>query len=278
MDNPTSCAVASARSYYNSSTADNFYYTIWGGNDIHIGLYASATESIAVASQSTVERMAEIVKIINSSTRVLDLGAGYGGAARWLAHRYGCKVTCLNLSEVQNERNRSMTREEQVDHLIEVVDGDFEHLPFGDGTFDLIWSQDSFLHSSNRKAVVNEISRVLVTKGGAVVFTDPMAAANAKEEKLKPIKQRLSIDTFGSQKFYEQEFGRHGFEAVIFEEHRDQLTLHYSRVLQEIESQKEILEKNIPADYIEHVKAGLKNWIAGGKEEQLDWGIHHFRR
>ena len=271
-------SVTTARTYYNSSPADQFYLTIWGGNDIHIGLYSSDTEPIANASQRTVERMAETVEIIASSTRVLDLGAGYGGAARWLANTYGCKVTCLNLSEVQNERNRSMTRGAKLDHLIEVVDGDFEHLPFDDGSFDLIWSQDSFLHSSNRQALVREISRVLTSKGGAVIFTDPMAAANPSEEKLGPIKQRLAIDTFGSLEFYEKEFAKYGFEAVSFEGYCDQLTLHYSRVLQEIEKQKESLVKEIPTDYIEHVKSGLSNWITGGKEEQLDWGIHLFRR
>ncbi|KAL8788311.1 MAG: hypothetical protein Q9195_007367 [Heterodermia aff. obscurata] len=271
-------SVKAARVYYNSSHADKFYFTIWGGNHINIGLHRSDTEPIDNASQRTVERMTETVGTITSSTRVLDLGAGYGGPARWLANRFGCKVTCLNLSEVQNERNRSITREAKLDHLIEVVNGDFEHLPFDDGSFDLIWSQDSFLHSSNRQAVVREISRVLVSKGGAVVFTDPMAAANPSEEKLEPIKQRLSINTFGSQKFYEKEFAKYGFEAVSFEGRRDQLILHYSRVLQEIEKQKETLDKDIPTDYIEHVKNGLRNWIAGGKEGQLDWGIHLFRR
>ncbi|MCP5497196.1 MAG: SAM-dependent methyltransferase, partial [Leptospiraceae bacterium] len=28
-----------AKDYYNSSEADQFYYNIWGGEDIHIGLY-----------------------------------------------------------------------------------------------------------------------------------------------------------------------------------------------------------------------------------------------
>lgn len=219
-------SVTNARAYYNSSPADSFYHTIWGGNDIHIGISASPTESIAVASQRTVERMAETVGTISAETRVLDLGAGYGGAARWLAQRYGCRVTCLNLSEVQNERNRSVTREAGLDGLIEVVDGDFEHLPFGNGTFDLIWSQDSFLHSSNRQAVIREIARVLVPTEGAVVFTDPMAAANASEERLRPIRQRLSIDTFGSRTFYAEEFAKHGFAEAGFDGHPDQLTLH----------------------------------------------------
>ena len=41
--------VETARSYYNSDDADNFYFHVWGGTDIHIGLYEIPGESIAVA-------------------------------------------------------------------------------------------------------------------------------------------------------------------------------------------------------------------------------------
>ena len=123
-----SAAVSTARDYYNSSDADTFYHSIWGGEDIHVGLYGGPDDTIAAASQRTVEAMADRVQI-TSETRVLDLGAGYGGAARWLARKYGCKVTCLNLAEIENERNRNKTREQRLTHLVSVLDGNFEHMP-----------------------------------------------------------------------------------------------------------------------------------------------------
>ena len=278
MDQGVSSSTTAAREYYNSPSADTIYYTIWGGNDIHIGIYSSADDSITVASQRTVERMAESVQAISPDTRVLDLGSGYGGAARYLARRYGCKVTCLNLSEVQNERNRSLTAQAKLEGLIEVVDGDFERLPFADGTFELIWSQDSFLHSSNRAAVVSEISRVLVPRGGAVVFTDPMAAEAPSEEVLAPLKQRLSIGTFGSRALYENEFAKHGFHEDAFESSLEHLVTHYSKVLHEIEDQHEMLERTVPAEVLERFKTGLRTWIAGGEQGHLDWGTFLFRR
>ena len=79
-------STSTARDYYNSPSSDNFYYTIRGGQHIHIRLYISPTDTIKAASQRTVERLAALTPI-TSSTRVLDLGAGYGGAARWLARR-----------------------------------------------------------------------------------------------------------------------------------------------------------------------------------------------
>src|SRR5690606_36140771 len=36
--------VQTARDYYNSDDADNFYFHVWGGEDIHIGLYESENE------------------------------------------------------------------------------------------------------------------------------------------------------------------------------------------------------------------------------------------
>ncbi|MDN5874768.1 MAG: class I SAM-dependent methyltransferase, partial [Sinobacteraceae bacterium] len=52
-------AVNVARDYYNSSDADTFYFTIWGGEDLHVGLYRTADEDIFEASRRTVESMAE---------------------------------------------------------------------------------------------------------------------------------------------------------------------------------------------------------------------------
>src|SRR5699024_1370546 len=106
QDPEYSSAVQTARDYYNSTDADTFYFTIWGGTDIHVGLYRGVegltdTDDIPKASARTVERMASYIEP-DSSTRIMDVGAGYGGSARHLAEKYGCKVTCLNLSEVEN--------------------------------------------------------------------------------------------------------------------------------------------------------------------------------
>ena len=98
-----------AENYYDSSDADIFYERVWGGEDIHIGLYESGL-SIFEASRKTVELMATTLITLDENSRVLDLGAGYGGAARYLAEKYGCQVTCLNLSETQNERNRLLNK------------------------------------------------------------------------------------------------------------------------------------------------------------------------
>ena len=46
-----SAAVETAEAYYDSTEADAFYQTIWGGQDIHIGIYHSDAEPVAEASR-----------------------------------------------------------------------------------------------------------------------------------------------------------------------------------------------------------------------------------
>lgn len=271
-----STAVNTARDYYNSTDADTFYHEVWGGEDIHVGLYRTPDEPIAPASQRTVERMAETAGI-TAQTRVLDMGAGYGGAARWLARTYGCKVTCLNLSEVENERNREKNREQGLESLVDVVDGSFENMPLQDNAFDLVWSQDAFLHSGERSTVVAEIARVLVPSG-QVVFTDPMADDDADTGALSPILARLHLDSLGSPGFYRDAFSRHGFRDFAFEDHTQQLTTHYGRVLEELEKAEPQFAGKISEEYISNMKTGLRNWVNGGGSGQLSWGIFRIRR
>ncbi|CAM03172.1 glycine/sarcosine N-methyltransferase [Saccharopolyspora erythraea NRRL 2338] len=268
-----SSAVSTARDYYNSEDADNFYFHVWGGNDIHVGLYQSPDEDIDSASRRTVERMAAKVRI-TPETRVLDIGAGYGGAARHLARTYGCKVACLNLSEVENARNIEFNRAEGLDELIEVKDGSFEDIPYEDNAFDIVWSQDAILHSGDRERVLEEVTRVL-KGGGSFVFTDPMAADGARTSDLGPILDRLHLDTMGSPGFYRRELARLGLQTVDFEDLSEYLPVHYGRVLEVLESREQELSDRIGEDYRNRMKTGLRNWVEAGNAGNLAWGIFH---
>lgn len=270
--------VETARAYYNSTDADNFYFHIWGGEDIHIGLYRSDDEPIANASRRTVHRMAELAGDINPASRVLDLGAGYGGSMRYLAEHFGCQCVALNLSEVENERNRRMNIEAGLDRNIEVVDGDFTALDFGEDAFDLVWSQDAFLHSGDRARVCAEAVRVL-KPGGRLVFTDPMQADDAPTDRLQPIYDRIHLDSLGSPAFYRSTLGELGMKEVEFDDHSHQLPRHYARVRQAlIENAEELRDRGVSEDYIERMQAGLQHWVDGGHKGYLAWGIFVFEK
>ncbi len=268
-----SSAATTARDYYNSTDADHFYHSIWGGEDIHVGLYADPQEDIASASRRTVEQMAEKVGL-GPGTRVIDIGAGYGGAARHLARTFGCSVSCLNLSEVENERNRAMNIEQGLEHLIDVVDGSFEDLPYGDNEFDVAWSQDALLHSGDRVRALQEIIRVLKPRG-EMVFTDPMAADGCDRQALRPILDRLHLESMGSPAFYRRELNKLGVSAVDFDDHTPQLVTHYGRVLAETERREDEISADVSEAYLTAMKTGLQHWVDGGRAGNLAWGLFH---
>ena len=269
-------AVERAEAYYDSGEADAFYQAIWGGQDIHIGIYRDDAEPIANASRRTVEAMADRLIRSDASTRVLDLGAGYGGSARYLADRFGCGVTCLNLSETQNALNRTLTAEAGLTELVDVVYGDFENIPEPDGSFDIVWSQDAILHSGNRTRVLDEVSRVLVGDG-QFTFTDPMQSDTCPDGVLQPILDRIQLSTLASFGFYRTELTARGFEESRTEELTDQLRRHYWRVGKALQDRYDEAVKMSGQTYVDNMIKGLQHWVDGADRGYLAWGIMDYR-
>jgi sarcosine/dimethylglycine N-methyltransferase len=267
-------AITLTRDYYDSTEADDFYRTIWGGEDIHIGLYERGPD-IRAASRRTVDRMAGKVGRL-SGRRVLDLGSGYGGAARVLAGQHGAHVTCLNLSAIENERNRALTREAGLEDRIEVIDGSFDDVPFEPETFDLVWSQDAILHAPDRTAVLDEVARVL-KQGGDFIFTDPMQADGVGDtDALQPIYDRLHLPDLASPDFYREELGKRGFVEVDVEELTGHMRTHYARVGEELDARRDELEAGDA--FVDRMLVGLDHWVSGAEGGLLAWGILHFKK
>src|SRR6056297_564760 len=271
-----SSEVETAREYYNSQDADNFYYLIWGGEDLHLGIYKSEDEDIYTASRRTIETMASYADKIDENTRIIDLGGGFAGSARHLAKKYGCQVVVVNLSEAENERGRKMNKEQGLDHLIEVVDGSYDDLPYEDNSFDIVWSEDAILHSDDRGKVISEAARVL-KPGGDLIFTDPMQTDDCDESVLQPVYDRINLSSLGSPAFYKEAAQKEGLKLMAFEELTKHLINHYWRVLKETEANEDKLDGYVSEEYISNMKKGLQHWVDGGKAGNLTWGIFHFK-
>jgi sarcosine/dimethylglycine N-methyltransferase len=263
-----------AESYYDSPDADAFYSEIWGGEDIHVGLYdEQGRGDIAKASRATVHHMAEVMHQAPEHACVLDLGAGYGGSARCLAREHGADVICINISEVENKRNRKLNQEQNLDDQIIVKHGSFGHVPEPDDTVDVVWSQDAFLHAHDRSQVIKEAARVLKA-GGEMVFTDPMQADVIEDPSaLQPIYDRIHLSSLASPGFYESALAQAGFTDIHFEDLSQHLRHHYARVREELLANRDTLSAKISPDYVERMEKGLCHWISGADRGLIVWGV-----
>ncbi|WP_341350383.1 methyltransferase domain-containing protein [Mycobacterium decipiens] len=277
---PTEGAVTGVQgapeAYYDSNDADAFYSMIWGGEDIHVGCYED-TDDIAAAGIETVDRMVRQLSTLDGTATVLDLGAGYGGSARRIAEQHGCSVTCLNISEVQNQTNRERNRRAGLEPRIRVIHGSFDEIPEPDGSFDVVWSQDAILHAPNRRRVLEEAFRVL-KPGGELIFTDPMQADDVPDGVLQPVYDRLNLPDLGSMRFYRQAAQALGFEVLNQVDFVGNLRTHYSRVLEELEACRGELEQKSSTEYLDKMRVGLQNWVDAADNGHLVWGIQHFRK
>ena len=265
-----------AEKYYDSNDADEFYSRVWGGEDIHIGLYRSPDEPIAEASRRTVAEMASELGL-NADSTVIDIGAGYGGAARYLAKTFGCRVTCVNVSQAQNARNRRLNEQAGLADKIEVAHGTFERLPVPSSTYDVAWSQDAILHCGDRRRALQEIQRVL-RPSGKLIFTDPMQSDTCQPSALAAVYARLHLSSLSSPGFYRETLAELGFRNFKARDLTEHLVMHYSRVHDELESRSAELTRHASSQYLASMKQGLEHWVKAGRDGQLRWGIFYAER
>jgi ubiquinone/menaquinone biosynthesis C-methylase UbiE len=108
---------------------------------------------------------------IGPEHHVLDVCSGMGGPARWVAHHLGARVTGLDFTASRVESARRLTDRVGLSDRVDFVHGDATDMPFPDAVFDVVISQESWLHVPDKAAVIASCARVL-RPGGTIAFTD----------------------------------------------------------------------------------------------------------
>ena len=112
----------------------------------------------------------------------------------------------------------------------------------------------------------------MLRPGGRVVFTDPMAAEDADKSALAPILVAPAPRSLGSPGFYRDEFPARTGSTSTFEDHTQQLTTHYGRVLSELSTEQE-WRRRVSDDYMSNMKIGLRQLGRRRRPETSAWGI-----
>lgn len=150
---------------------------------------------------------------IDAASRVLDLCAGLGGPARFLASRRGCRVTGIELNAGRAAGAARLSRLVRLDHRVAMVRGDVRRLPFGAATFDACLSQEALLHVDDKVAVFAEARRVLCP-GGRLAFTDWIAHPELGDGARRRLADWMAATAIQSLDSYRTLLGRSGFHAV----------------------------------------------------------------
>jgi ubiquinone/menaquinone biosynthesis C-methylase UbiE len=154
---------------------------------------------------------------IGAASRVLDVCAGLGGPARFLARRYGCCVTGLDLNGERCAAGRRLTRLVGLDAFVRLVHGDAQALPFRGAAFTAAVSQEGLLHVPDKGAVLAECARVLLP-GGRIAFTDWIATPRLAQGELRRLAEWMAAVSLQSIAGYRGLLARAGFAEIEAED------------------------------------------------------------
>ena len=121
------------------------------------------------ATAERLERLSDL-GIFRFYERVLDLAAGLGGPARWLARRRGCTVVSFDRSRERAAASRLLVRRAHLDRAVRVGVAAFESLPAAGAAFTHAWSIEA-LGEADTRAIFAELFRV-VRPGGHVALQE----------------------------------------------------------------------------------------------------------
>ncbi len=97
--------------------------------------------------------------------RILDIGCGIGGPARWIASHYNCNVTGIDLTPAFCEAAERLNVATGLADRVTIVVASALSLPFPDQTFDRAWSHNVVMNISDKRAFLCEAWRVLKPGG-----------------------------------------------------------------------------------------------------------------
>ena len=134
--------------------------------EFHIGGRAATVYAVAKMS-------------LSPQQRVLDIGCGIGGAARYIASAIGCKVNGIDLTPEFIHCGQDLSKRLGLDGLVQLDVASALDLPFDDHQFDAAITMHVAMNIEDRETLYQETARVL-KPGGVLCVFDVMRKNDAR--------------------------------------------------------------------------------------------------
>lgn len=153
---------------------------------------------------------------ISTENRILDVGSGIGGPARYLAEKTGCNVTALELQSDLHEIGLYLTSRCGLSHLVEHENGDILNYTEG-AMYDFVVSWLTFLHIPDRDSLFRKCFNVLKPQGKMYV-EDFFKLQEFNAEEMKVLSEDISCDYLPTIEEYQSHLINAGFSVVSSED------------------------------------------------------------
>src|SRR5258708_12795789 len=120
----------------------------------------AAVDEFHVGGLEATQELAKGMEL-RAGLRLLDVGSGLGGPARYFAAKHGCRVTGIDLTEEFVRVAGSLTRRTKLDGLVEFRQGSALELPFERHTFDRAYMIHVGMNIADKAGIFREVRPVL---------------------------------------------------------------------------------------------------------------------
>lgn len=168
--------------------------------------------------QATEEFVGQLA--LQPDDRVLEIGSGLGGTARFLAARWGCSVTGIDLSADYVAAARILTGWVGLDERLAFHHGDAMSLPFADRSFRAALMLHVGMNVADKERLFAEIGRVLAP-GGLFGIYDIMATGEGPIAFPVPWSTTPETSAVAAPEAYRQALRKGGFEVLAERDRRD---------------------------------------------------------
>ncbi len=116
---------------------------------------------------------------LSADDHVLDVGCGLGGTSRFVAKRYGARVSGIDLTPEYIDTGRALCAWVGLEHRIALEQGSATAMPYRDDTFDKIYMMHVGMNIPDKQLLVSELHRVL-KPGGILGIYDVMRVGDGE--------------------------------------------------------------------------------------------------
>ena len=167
---------------------------------------------------------------LSPERHVLDVGCGLGGAARFVASRYGCRVTGIDLTPEYVDTARVLCSWVGLENRISLHQGSALAMPFADSAFDRAYMLHVGMNIDDKARLCSEVCRVLRSHSlfgiydvmkigdGELTYPVPWATTATSSAVAKPAQYREALQAAGFSVIAER--NRRDFALAFFDQLR----------------------------------------------------------
>ena len=175
---------------------------------------------------------------INEKTKILDVGSGIGGPARYIANQTGAEITAIELQSDQNNLAKDLTKKCGLSNKVNHICGDILDYDFKNQTFDAVVSWLTLYHIANHEILLKKLFDLL-NPNGFFYTEDITSRINLSDADRKEIKKEIYGIHLPYFDNYISNLEQNGFKLIFSEDMSSSWTDFTKERIKKYNSEKE---------------------------------------